>query len=201
MSNSPIPLGNYFNKHTTRNPLLKFFSDRYRHNLQSMLKKIDPRNALEIGSGEGYIVSYARTVHPSLQLFASDIDWRLVKTSSQEFDQASWAVCFGESLPYPSRQFDLVFACEVLEHVPQPDQVMQEIHRVGRKWLIATVPNEPWWRLMNMARLRYLHDFGNTPGHIQHWGMGQFSQFLSSYIEVKSIQSVFPWTFVLGTFK
>ncbi len=200
MNNQPIPLGNYFNKHTTRNPLFRFFTDRYRRSLQEILKEINPHNALEVGSGEGYIIAYTREVHPSLRMFASDIDWQLVKAGSQDFEQASWTVCYGESLPYSSGQFDLVMACEVLEHVPRPDLVMEELRRVGRKWLIASVPHEPWWRLLNMARLRYLKDFGNTPGHIQHWGMGQFGGFLSGFVRIKHIQSVFPWTFVLGTF-
>lgn len=38
--------------------------------------------------------------------------------------------CDATSLPFDSRAFDLVICTEVLEHVPDPDKTLQEIHRV-----------------------------------------------------------------------
>ncbi|MEE4252397.1 MAG: methyltransferase domain-containing protein, partial [Alcanivoracaceae bacterium] len=45
----------------------------------------------------------------------------------------------GAKLPFPDQCFDGVFCLEVLEHVPEPAKVMQEISRVlkpgGRAWI------------------------------------------------------------------
>lgn len=45
----------------------------------------------------------------------------------------------GAKLPFPDHCFDAVFCLEVLEHVPEPAQVMEEISRVlkpgGRAWI------------------------------------------------------------------
>ncbi len=45
-------------------------------------------------------------------------------------------------LPFASNSFDLVLACEVLEHIPNPiyKSVLEEITRVAKKYILVTVP-------------------------------------------------------------
>lgn len=194
-------LGNYYNKYTSNNFFSKLFIRKYRIAFQNYLKLLDVNNVLEVGSGEGYLLRYVKEINPILNLYASDIDWKFVKTSRQNFSKAHWTVCLGEALPFDSQTFDLVLACEVLEHVSMPSIFLEELRRVGKKWLIASVPNEPWWRLLNIARLKYIKNFGNTPGHVQHWNISDFSKLITNYIEPYEIRSVFPWIFAIGKFK
>lgn len=196
-----VVTGNYFNKHATTNPLYRALTRRYRLTLQRLAAELSPANALEIGSGEGYIVSYLREVHPALRITASDIDPALLRRSAAAVPQAGWLACYGEALPFAARQFDLVVACEVLEHVSEPGAVMAELRRTGRRWFLGSVPHEPWWRLLNMARLKYLPALGNTPGHIQHWGRGQFARFAGQFVRIHRVESAFPWTFVCGEWR
>ena len=35
--------------------------------------------------------------------------------------------------------------------------------------LLVSVPREPLWRALNVARGAYLRELGNTPGHVNHW--------------------------------
>ena len=60
-------------------------------------------------------------------------------------------------------------AIEVLEHVPDPERTVSEMARVAKRWVLVSVPREPLWRGLNMARGAYIKDLGNTPGHINHW--------------------------------
>ncbi|GAP09498.1 methylase [Bellilinea caldifistulae] len=196
-----IPLGNYYNKYTSNNLLVKFFVNKYKSAFQYFLTRIKADNILEIGSGEGYIVRYVRDIYPEVHFFASDIDWHFVKSSAKNNSDANWVVCFGENLPFSENTFDLVIACEVLEHVSSPELVLKEIQRVGNGWTILSVPNEPWWQLLNLARMKYIKSFGNTPGHIQHWNLKSFSNLIKNYIIVHNIQYVFPWIFAIGKFK
>ena len=63
--------------------------------------------------------------------------------------------------------------------------------------LLVSVPREPLWRGLNMARGAYWKDLGNTPGHLNHWSKRCFVQLLSRHGEVVEARSPFPWTMLL----
>jgi SAM-dependent methyltransferase len=101
-------------------------------------------------------------------------------------------------LPFEDGSFDLVLCCEVLEHVERPREALAEVARVGRDFVLISTPWEPVWRVMNMARGKYLRDLGNTPGHIQHFGRGDLIELAETRLEVVSIRRPLPWTVILG---
>ena len=75
-----------------------------------------------------------------------------------------------ERLPFGDGEFAAATAIEVLEHVPDPEHTVAEMARVARGGrLLVSVPREPLWRALNMARGAYLRELGNTPGHLNHW--------------------------------
>ena len=78
-------------------------------------------------------------------------------------------------------EFDLATAIEVLEHVPEPEATLAEMARVARRRLLVSVPREPLWRGLNVARGAYLRELGNTPGHVNHWSKRAFAALLSRY--------------------
>jgi len=69
--------------------------------------------------------------------------------------------------------------------------------RVARGFLLVSVPHEPLWRALNLARGAYVRQLGNTPGHLNHWTRGSFVSLLRNYGEVVQIRSPFPWTMLL----
>jgi 2-polyprenyl-3-methyl-5-hydroxy-6-metoxy-1,4-benzoquinol methylase len=98
----------------------------------------------------------------------------------------------------PTRQAaELVVCCEVLEHLEDPQRGLEVLARLARPWLIASVPREPLWRALNLARLSYVGDLGNTPGHLSHWSKRSFERFLSRRFEVVDLRSPIPWTMAL----
>ena len=101
-----------------------------------------------------------------------------------------------EDLPFERDEFDFASAIEVLEHVPEPDHTLAEMARVAKRHLLVSVPREPLWRGLNMARGSYLRDLGNTPGHVNHWSKRGFVSFLSNVGEPSSSarRSPGPWS-------
>jgi hypothetical protein len=88
-------------------------------------------------------------------------------------------------------------AIEVLEHVPDPEHSLAEMARVAERWLLVSVPREPLWRVLNVARGAYLNRVGNTPGHVNHWSRRSFVALLSRYGKVEQVRAPFPWTVLL----
>ena len=92
---------------------------------------------------------------------------------------------------------DLVVCCEVLEHLERPDDGLQVLQAIVSPYLIVSVPREPLWRALNMARGKYWKDRGNTPGHIQNWSQSQLLSLVSRYFDVLEVRSPVPWTILL----
>ena len=61
---------------------------------------------------------------------------------------------------------------------------MREVARLTRHWAILSVPREPIWRALNMARGAYLKDFGNTPGHVNHWSQRAFLKMVGETLDI-----------------
>jgi hypothetical protein len=69
--------------------------------------------------------------------------------------------------------------------------------RCARGHLLVSVPREPLWRMLNLARGAYWTSLGNTPGHLNHWSRRSFVELLSRHGEVVEARSPFPWTMLL----
>ena len=69
--------------------------------------------------------------------------------------------------------------------------------RVASGYLLVSVPHEPLWRGLNVARGAYVKDLGNTPGHINHWTKRGFVAMLARHGDVIEARSPFPWTMLL----
>jgi SAM-dependent methyltransferase len=96
-------------------------------------------------------------------------------------------------LPFDDGRFDLVLFLEVLEHLPDPSRALREARRVCAGTLVASVPREPIWRLLNLLRGAYWRHLGNTPGHLQHWDTASFLTLLQECWSVKQLAAPWPW--------
>ena len=81
--------------------------------------------------------------------------------------------------------------------MPEPEATLAEMARVAARRLLVSVPREPLWRGLNVARGAYLGALGNTPGHVNHWSKRSFAALLSRYGTVEQVRSPFPWTMLL----
>jgi Methyltransferase domain len=125
----------------------------------------------------------------------------------EESIQAGWAgrrapnleyrVIHDANLPFAADEFDLASAIEVLEHVPDPEHTLGEMARCAERYLLVSVPREPLWRVLNIARGAYWPALGNTPGHLNHWSGRSFVKLLSRHGKVVEARSPFPWTMLL----
>jgi 2-polyprenyl-3-methyl-5-hydroxy-6-metoxy-1,4-benzoquinol methylase len=154
---------------------------------------------LDVGCGEGVLtVQWARRLGTGRVVGVDLEDPKLAaEWAGRRRPNLQFRAMDGERLEFGDDAFDLVAATEVLEHVESPERALAEMARVARRWLLVSVPHEPLWRALNMARGAYLRDWGNTPGHLNHWTQRGFVSLLSGYGEVVQARSPFPWTMLL----
>jgi hypothetical protein len=74
---------------------------------------------------------------------------------------------------------------------------LDRLEALAAPWLIVSVPREPLWRGLNLARLSYVGALGNTPGHLNHWSKRGFLRFLESRVDVVETRNPLPWTMAL----
>ncbi len=187
-----------FEKHTTKNPVGRVFLNNFLKYVVKTTKPLQIDSVLDVGCGEGFTldrlqkekigksyegidnldeaIAYAHKVHPKLDIKKGDI-----------YD-----------LPYKTNSFDLVICTEVLEHLDNPKKAYRELIRVSKKYVLVSVPNEPFFTIQRMGRLQNIRHLGAHPEHIQHWTAREFTKF----VKVKGVKLVerkfpIPWTMVL----
>jgi len=199
VSDEGIVTGNTYDKYGSSNPVVRRLMAGFERSLEDLFRLAAPTSVLDIGCGEGVVV----------QRWAQSLgDARVVGIDLEEPSiQAGWAehqapnleyrVMQAENLPFADGEFDLLSAIEVLEHVPDPEHTLEEMARCSARHLLVSVPREPLWRMLNMARGAYWSALGNTPGHLNHWSRRSFVATLSRHGEVRELRSPFPWTMLL----
>jgi 2-polyprenyl-3-methyl-5-hydroxy-6-metoxy-1,4-benzoquinol methylase len=200
VSDSGIITGNTYDKYGSSNPLVRRLMSGFERSLDALLDQAAPRSLLDVGCGEGVLVHrWAGRLGDGRRLVGIDLE--------EESIQAGWAehqapnleyrVMQAENLPFADGEFDLASAIEVLEHLPDPEHTLSEMARCAGRHLLVSVPREPLWRMLNMARGAYWPALGNTPGHLNHWSKRSFVELLSRHGEVVEVRSPFPWTMLL----
>jgi len=184
-------------KYSSSNPLVRYANQRFFRALDSLAGLAPASTVLDAGCGEGVVLSRLSN-HPARRMFGLDLDPARLRLTRSRLPGQALVVGDLHNLPFASASFDLVLALEVFEHIGDPNQALREVFRVSRRFLLASVPNEPWWRIGNMLRFKYLSHFGNTPEHIQHWSARGFRKFLSQHFSVQALRTPFLWTFGLA---
>ena len=184
-------------KYSSNNPLVRYANQRFFRALDSLADLATASTILDAGCGEGVVLSRLSR-GPGRRTFGLDLDPARLRLTRWRLPGQALVVGDIHNLPFSAACFDLVLALEVFEHIGDPDQALREAFRVSRRYLLASVPNEPWWRIGNMLRFKYLSHFGNTPEHIQHWSARGFRKFLSQHFSVQALRTPFLWTFGLA---
>jgi len=199
MSPAAQPAGNYYDKYRTANPIARRLMRGFLDAFDALVEQVPVSNALEIGCGEGELS--IRLAQRGFHVRGCDISADIVEEArhrarAAQVDAAFWRQSI-ESIDVGAEAAPLVVCCEVLEHVDDPVRAVDVLADLARPYLIASVPREPVWRMLNMARGKYLGALGNTPGHVNHWGRNAFLQLMARRFDVLQVRSPLPWTMVL----
>lgn len=194
-----VVTGNTYDKYGSTNPVVKRLMANFEATLDELFIAADPQSLLDVGCGEGVLIHQWAQRLGDKRVVGIDLEEESIQAgwAQRQAPNLEYKIMKAEDLPFADGEFDVATAIEVLEHVPDPEHTVAEMARVAQRWLLVSVPREPLWRGLNMARGAYLKDLGNTPGHINHWSKRSFVKLLSQHGEVVQARSPFPWTMLL----
>jgi 2-polyprenyl-3-methyl-5-hydroxy-6-metoxy-1,4-benzoquinol methylase len=199
VSSDGVVTGNTYDKYGSANPLVRRLVAGFESSLDELLGRAAPDSLLDVGCGEGVLVHRWALRLPAARLVGIDLQEDSIQAgwAERQAPNLSYQVMRAENLPFAQGEFELASAIELLEHVPDPEHTLGEMARCARRHLLVSVPREPLWRMLNMARGAYWTTLGNTPGHLNHWSKRSFVRLLAGYGEVAEVRSPFPWTMLL----
>jgi 2-polyprenyl-3-methyl-5-hydroxy-6-metoxy-1,4-benzoquinol methylase len=190
--------GNTYDKYGSTNPVVRRLMAGFERTLAELFAQAAPSTLIDVGCGEGVLThKWAQSIEG--RVVGLDLDDPLLHAEweKRRAPNLEYVVMKAENLPFAAGEFEVASAIEVLEHVPDPEHTVAEMARVASKYLLVSVPREPLWRGLNMARGAYLKQLGNTPGHLNHWSKRSFTALLSKHGTVVEARSPFPWTMLL----
>ncbi len=133
MTVRPIPEPDYFDanyrSYDGQNPPHKLA--HYVANIEQSIPTDSP-SVLDIGCGRGAFLKYSANHRPAWELYGSDINDRAVEDLRVELaGKATLEVASADRRPFGTREFDVITAFDVLEHLDEPAGTLASI----RSWL------------------------------------------------------------------
>jgi 2-polyprenyl-3-methyl-5-hydroxy-6-metoxy-1,4-benzoquinol methylase len=192
--------GNTYDKYGSQNPVVRRLMGRFERAVDELWALAAPGSVLDVGCGEGVLTErWARRTGGRVVGVDLDDPGLHAEWAARRAPNLSFAAMAAERLEFADGEFSLVAAIEVLEHVRDPSRTLAELARVARGGhLLLSVPREPLWRALNVARGAYVRQLGNTPGHLNHWSRRGFVELVARHATVLEVRSPPPWTVLLA---
>lgn len=181
-------------KHASNNPIQRALIQRFHSQVCELVKARNPREILDVGCGEGYVLQALRAGGVRCAMRGIDLSETAIAEARRNVPDANFEVRDVATLAEAGERYDVVLMLEVLEHLPDPTRALRLLSQVSNRHAIVSVPWEPYFRGLNMLRGKHVLALGNDPEHIQHWGRREFKRLVAGTFDVRAAPTVFPWT-------
>ncbi len=185
-----------YKKHTHKNPIQRYLIANFYKAFISDIKDLKPKTILDVGCGEGFTLDLLQKQGIGEKLEGVDFLKTAIDIGKKERPHIHLKEGSIYNLPYKDNSFDLVICSEVLEHLEDTQKALNELRRVTRKYVVLSVPNEPFFMLANFIRGKNWSRWGNDIEHINHWSTWGFKRFVETRFRVLTVRRPFAWTLI-----
>jgi hypothetical protein len=185
-------------KYLSTNPVVRRLIGRWLGELTALVDTNVPAGGtvLDAGAGAGF----------SLERFAGGRPVLAVDGAEEKVVQVPTRVPHAQPLvgdvtrlPARDRSVPWATSIEVLEHLPEPEQLVRELARVCEVGAIVSVPWEPWFKLGNLGRGKNVARWGNDPEHLQAFGPRSLAALLRGSFGRVTVHRCLPWLLAVAT--
>lgn len=115
-----------------------------------------PGDIIDLGAADGLMLSLLKDKFPTARCIGVEFTQELIESNTD--DRITLLQGDVNNLEMPDNSFDIVVATAVIEHIPDPEQMMKEAGRILRPngLIILTSPDPFWERVATMVG--HLHD-------------------------------------------
>lgn len=145
------------------------------------------KDVLDLGCRDGELTSYFAAGN---RVTGADIDRKALQLAKDKLGIETCWLDLNHELPFPKETFDVVVACEVLEHIQYPQQFLantQSVLKPGGLFL-GSVPNS--FRLGNRLAFLLGMEFEKDPTHLHIFSRGKLKTLLSEHFRDVSLVPV-----------
>ena len=146
--------------------------------MTQLLSSLSFRSVLDVGCGDGSLLGFLKDRFGceiyGLESDDSPANTRVPLNGYYRMDITA---------QHPKRSFDVVIASEVLEHIPEQERGLRNMHAVSNRYLLLTVPGEP------------IRETDKYMGHVRHYDLGSLDQVVTScgFRVIRSFAWGFPF--------
>ncbi|KKR81589.1 MAG: hypothetical protein UU73_C0001G0135 [Candidatus Daviesbacteria bacterium GW2011_GWA1_41_61] len=188
---------NYYHQGVTKNLLQWIWHTSKIKAFKQIVQQKKFIKILDVGCSGGFMTSKVAEIFPRSQVFAIDAYPDAINYAKSRFPHINFQVADAHHLPFPEDSFDLIICYETIEHVLNPQKILQQMRRVVKKNGTVIVAMDSgnlmfkttWWawektfgRVWQGAHLHPFHhqdlekiirqaDFKITKKHFSHLGM------------------------------
>lgn len=187
-------------KHESNNPIQRWLLDRFHDEVARLIDLVDAQRIADLGCGEAYVVDAVRQRGVDAEFTCVDHSATAIAEAERRLaDVPGTRFVVGDvhQLDAAEMAFDLVLMLEVLEHLDDPEPILDLLARLTTGHVLLSVPREPIFRGMNLLRGRNVARWGSDPEHVQHWTKRSFRAFVQTRFDVVAEGAATPWTMLL----
>ncbi|MBI2129654.1 class I SAM-dependent methyltransferase [Candidatus Woesearchaeota archaeon] len=186
------------------NPVIKYISN---HRKRAILNLLSPKNTdkmLDAGCGSGIIL---REIKEG-SVIGIDCSATALRQARKNMQGKNTKLMMADvqKLPFKKNSFNKIICSEVIEHLPSPAKVIDEIKRVSKRGAIVifTIPNQPlldkiayMFRKLNVKKGELDLDM---EWHIHKFNLKKFRQLIKNkfkIIKIKRSPFLFPLSYII----
>lgn len=141
----------------------------------------DAGSVLDIGCGTGRLLSFLQATKPRLDTFGLDVSHRAIEIARQRGCNCEVADATVSDFRL-TRKYDYIVLSEVLEHLPNPEQLLINVKGSFTKGLLISIPNIGYYphRLRLLAGSFPIHSQWHPAEHLRYWTVRDFREWTSN---------------------